>query len=109
VNFPGMYIFNSVGQFNLQNMEAAERSARAALKLDPAHRFPDSSRMLGLILARRGDLEGAAEHLKAYLKLAPNAPEAQMAKDQLSRIERLAKATPAGGRSPDPRLTTPPR
>jgi tetratricopeptide (TPR) repeat protein len=109
VNFPGMYLYNSIGQFNMHNMDAAEKSAREALKLDPAHRFPDASRVLGLILARRGDLEGAAENLKAYLKLAPNAPEAQIAKDELSSIQRLAKATPANGRSPDPRLTPPPR
>jgi regulator of sirC expression with transglutaminase-like and TPR domain len=54
--------------------------------------------VLGVILARRGDFEGAAENLKAYLKLAPNGSAAQLAKDQLIRIEELAKATPAVSR-----------
>jgi tetratricopeptide (TPR) repeat protein len=97
LNFPGMYLYNSIGQFNMQNMVAAEKSAREALKLDPAHRFPDANRVLGAILARRGDLAGAAENLKLYLKLAPNGAGAQMAKDQLARIEQLAQSTPAVG------------
>jgi tetratricopeptide (TPR) repeat protein len=109
LNFPSIYIYNSVGQFNVQNMDAAEKSIREALKLDTAHRFPDANRLLGVILARRGDLEGAAESLKAYLKLAPNAPEAQRAKDQLAKIEQLAKATAADKPGADPRLTPPPQ
>jgi tetratricopeptide (TPR) repeat protein len=98
MNFPGIYVFNSIGQFNMQNMDAAEKSAREALKLDTAHRFPDANRVLGAILARRGDFEGAAENLRVYLKYAPNGPEAQTAKDQLTKIEQLAKATPAVSR-----------
>jgi tetratricopeptide (TPR) repeat protein len=95
MNFPGIYVFNSIGQFNMQHMDAAEKSAREALKLDTTHRFPDANRVLGAILARRGDFEGAAENLRVYLKYAPNGPEAQTAKDQLTKIEQLAKATPA--------------
>jgi tetratricopeptide (TPR) repeat protein len=98
LNFPGIYVFNSIGQFNMQNMDAAEKSAREAIKLDTTHRFPDANRVLGVILARRGDFEGAADSLKVYLKFAPNGPEAQMAKDQLAKIEQLAKATPAVSR-----------
>ena len=98
LNFPGIYVYNSIAQFNLQNLDAAEKSAREAVKLDTTHRFPDANRVLGVILARRGDFEGAAENLKAYLKLAPNGSAAQLAKDQLIRIEELAKATPAVSR-----------
>jgi len=98
LNFPGVYLFNSIGQFNVQNMDAAEKSAREAIRLDTTHRFPDANRVLGVILALRGDLEGAVENLKVYLKLAPNASEAQMAKEQLAKIEQLAKTTPAASR-----------
>lgn len=98
LNFPGIYVFNSIGQFNMQNMDAAEKSAREAVKLDTAHRFPDANRVLGVILARRGDFEGAAENLKIYLKFAPNGPEARTAKEQLAKIEQAAKATPAVSR-----------
>jgi tetratricopeptide (TPR) repeat protein len=94
VNFPGVYLFNAVGQFNMKNLEAALKSAREAVRLDTAHRFPDANHVLGMILAGRGDFEGAAENLKIYLQLAPNGAEAQMAKDQLARIEQLAQAIP---------------
>jgi tetratricopeptide (TPR) repeat protein len=109
MNFPVIYLYNSIGQFNLNNMDASEKSAREALKLDTAHRYPDANRVLGVILARRGDFEGAAENLKAYLKLAPNAPESQAAKDQLAKIEQLAKGTPTDSIGADPKLTPPPR
>jgi tetratricopeptide (TPR) repeat protein len=95
VNFPGVYFFNAVAQFNMKHMDAAERSAREAVKLDTAHHFPDANRLLGVILAGRGDFEGAAENLKIYLKLAPSAPGARMAKEQLAKIEQSAQATPA--------------
>jgi tetratricopeptide (TPR) repeat protein len=98
LNFPGVYVFHSVGQFNLKNMEAAEKSAREAVRLDTGHRFPDANRVLGAILARRGDFEGAAENLKVYLKYSPNAPEAQTTKEQLAKIEQLAKAASAVSR-----------
>jgi regulator of sirC expression with transglutaminase-like and TPR domain len=98
LNIPGVYDFNSIGQFNLKNMEAAEKSAREAVKLDTGHRFPDANRVLGVILARRGDFEGAAENLKVYLKYSPDGPEAQTAKEQLARIEQSAKAASAVSR-----------
>jgi tetratricopeptide (TPR) repeat protein len=109
LNFPAIYLYNSIGQFNMKNLDAAEKSAREALKLDTNHRFPDANRILGVILARRGDLEGAAENLKAYLKIAPNAPAAQLAKDQLTKIEQLAKGTQADRGGADPSLTPPPQ
>jgi tetratricopeptide (TPR) repeat protein len=109
LNFPAIYLYNSIGQFNMRNIDAAEKSIREALKLDPAHRYPDANRLLGVILAQRGDLVGAAESFRTYLKLAPNAPEAKKAKQQLAQIEQLAKATAADKPGADPRLTPPPR
>jgi tetratricopeptide (TPR) repeat protein len=95
VNLPGIYLYNSIGQFNVKNLAAAERSAREALRLDTAHAFPDANRILGVILARRGDLDGAAEYLKIYLKSAPSGPTAQLAREQLASVEQLAKAKPS--------------
>jgi tetratricopeptide (TPR) repeat protein len=96
VNFPGVYIYRSIAQFSLRNLEAAEKSARQALDLDSNHRFPVAHHVLGVILAQRGDFSGAVAHLKAYLRLAPNASDAPSAKQQLARIERLAGSTLPG-------------
>jgi tetratricopeptide (TPR) repeat protein len=96
VNFPGVYIFRSIAQFSSQDLGGAEKSVRQALDLDTAHRFPEANHVLGVILAQLGDLSGAAAHLRAYLRLAPNASDASFAKAQLARIEQLARSTPPG-------------
>ena len=93
VNFPGVYICRSIAEFSLRKLEAAEKSARQALDLDTAHRFPVANHVLGVILAQRGDFSGAAAHLRTYLRLAPNAADAPLAKDQLAKIERLSRST----------------
>jgi tetratricopeptide (TPR) repeat protein len=96
VNFPGVYVYRSIAQFSLRDLENAEKSARRALDLDTAHRFPVANHVLGVILAQLGDLSGAAAHLRAYLRLAPNASDAPLAKKQLAQIERLARSTLPG-------------
>ena len=96
VNFPGIYIYRSIAEFSLRNLEAAEKSVRQALDLDTNHRFPVANHVLGLILAQRGDLSGAAAHLKAYLRLAPNSSDAPSAKQQLARIEGQVRSTLPG-------------
>ena len=83
-DFPNAYFYNAVANFNLQKMEEAEKAAREGVKLDSANRLPKLKHVLGVILAQKDDLSGAAENLKAYLKFAPTDANA---KDQLTRIE----------------------
>ena len=40
VNFPGDWLLNAVGNFNLQHLDAAERSALRGLELDGQRHFP---------------------------------------------------------------------
>jgi tetratricopeptide (TPR) repeat protein len=95
-NYPGIYYFDSVAQFNLRHVEEAEKSARQAVKLDKQNLFPGANHILGLILATKGELVDAAGFLKTYLKLAPAAPDAEMAKKRLALIESTsANAAPA--------------
>jgi len=96
VDFPSVYLYRSIAQFSLRNLEGAEKSARQALDLDKDHRYPAINHMLGLLLAQRGDFSAAAAHLRAYLRLAPNALDAAEAKVQLARIERSARSTLPG-------------
>jgi tetratricopeptide (TPR) repeat protein len=97
-NLPGIYLYNSIGNYNLQSFEASEKSVREALKLDPQHSFPKSNHILGLILAQRGDFTGAGENLKLYLQLAPNGPDAALVKDHLAKVEQAAQGASAANR-----------
>jgi tetratricopeptide (TPR) repeat protein len=88
VDYPQAWYADAVANYNLRKYDAAERSARAAVKLDPKHANPRSGYLLGLVLVEKRDYPGAAAELTAYLKLAPNAPDLAQVKDQLGQIEK---------------------
>jgi tetratricopeptide (TPR) repeat protein len=90
VDFPQAWYADAVANFNLAKYDAAEKAARAAVKLDPRHVNPRSSYLLGLVLTEKKDYPGAAAELATYIKLAPNAPDLAQAKDELARLEKLA-------------------
>ncbi|MFB3778462.1 MAG: tetratricopeptide repeat protein [Bryobacteraceae bacterium] len=97
-NYPTIYYYDAVAQFNLQHMDEAEKSAREALKLDPQHRIPSVNHLLGVILASKGEFEAAAGFLKTYLRLAPAARDASMAKQRLAEVEKVAQSQPGVAR-----------
>jgi len=101
-DFPVAYFYNAVAHLNLQNLDAAEKSAQEAVKLDTQHRFPKASHLLGIILAQKGDFSGATKHLQGYLSLlAPNAEETNLVKKQIAEVERLmGSASPAAAPNP---------
>lgn len=92
-DFPQAYFFNSVANFNLRRLDAAERSAREALKLDQQNRIPKIRHLLGIILANKQDYSGAAELLRAYLPHASNSEEADLVRRQLAELEKLIGAS----------------
>jgi tetratricopeptide (TPR) repeat protein len=92
VDFPQAWYADAVANYNLKQYDAAEKSAREAVKLDPKHANPRSDYLLGLVLAEKKDYAGAASELTAYMKLAPNAPDLAQAKDQLGQLEKLMEA-----------------
>lgn len=90
VDFPQAWYTDAVANYNLKRYDAAEKSARAAVKLDPRHANPRSDYLLGLVLAEKKDYAGAVEELTLYLKLSPNAPDLLQVKEQLGELEKLA-------------------
>jgi tetratricopeptide (TPR) repeat protein len=90
VDFPQAWYADAVANFNLKQYNAAEKSAREAVKLDPKHVNPRSDYLLGLVLAEKKDYSGAAAELTTYLQLAPKAPDAAQVKDQLAQLGKLA-------------------
>lgn len=101
-DYPGAYFYNAVANLNLQNLDAAEKSAREGLKQDELHRIPKLEHVLGVVLAQKNDLNGASEHMTAYLKFAPNAKDADFVRNQLSEIEKLRGGATAAATVPQP-------
>jgi tetratricopeptide (TPR) repeat protein len=98
-DYPELFFFNAAANYYLKNSEVAEKNVRLAVKLDNQHRYPQSEYLLGLILAQRHDFAAAAEELRAYLKLAPDAEDAATAKQKLDQIEKIT----AEGGAPAPK------
>lgn len=92
VDFPAAYFYDSVANFNLRNLDAAEKSAREAVRLDSGHRMPKAEHVLGVILANKQDYAGAAQFMKSYLEHAPDAEDADVVRKQLVQIEKFAAA-----------------
>jgi tetratricopeptide (TPR) repeat protein len=90
VDYPEAWFGDAVAHYYLGEYDAAEKSAREAVRLDPKGRNPRAGYVLGMILAQKGDREGAAAELRGYLKAAPQASDAQTVKAQLIAIEKTA-------------------
>lgn len=95
VSYPDAYFYDSVANYYLKKYDAAETSAREVLKLDPNHRMPMVSNVLGAILIEKQDYTGAAEQLKEYVKYAkPERDQANIdrAKKQIEQLEKAITA-----------------
>jgi tetratricopeptide (TPR) repeat protein len=92
--YPDAYFFSGVGSFNLGNLDDAERNIRKFLSLDTEHRKPIAILYLGDILGRKQDIAGAVQQAKAYLAIAPNAPNADNVRQRLKKLEQLGTTAP---------------
>lgn len=95
-DFPSAYFLGAVAAFNLQKTDEAEKLALDGIKQDVDHRVPKLNHVLGVIQAQKGDFTPAAENMKAYLKFAPKASDADNVRKQLADIEaKVAQNVPA--------------
>ena len=88
-DYPELFFYNAVANYYMRNSAVAEKNVRQALKLDNQHRFPQTAYLLGLILLQRQDYAASAEQLQTYLKLAPDAEDAPIAKQKLEQIAKI--------------------
>jgi VWFA-related protein len=91
------YMYNAVANYNLRHPEAAERSVREAIRLDAAHKYPESWRLLGEMLFQRGDYAGAAGPYREFLRFAKPGPETEAVRARLSDLERRPPAPAQAG------------
>jgi Flp pilus assembly protein TadD len=85
---PEIYFYNAAANYNLHELDAAEKSARVAARLDDKHKVPRINHLLGLILAQKQDIKGAVENLKLYLQLNPDATDAAAVQEQVAELEK---------------------
>ncbi len=98
---PEVWFFNGVGNYNLNQLDQAEKSAREGLKLDGGHHFPKLEYLLGIVLEEQKDYSGANEHMQAYLHLISDPREVEGAQKELAEIARLS--TTAAPPKPNPK------
>ena len=80
---PVAHYFLGQALANLGNFDAAEKELRVAVETG-GEQMKEAHRLLAIIYSSRGDKKRAAAELETYLKLAPNAPDAE----QLRRVAR---------------------
>lgn len=83
-DFPGAWAYDAMAHLRLGHLDAAEKSARQGLRIDTLGEVPKTEHLLGVILMRKGDFEGAAGHLNKYLEAAPGSSDAELVKQQLA-------------------------
>lgn len=91
--YPTAYFYDAIGNYNLHSLDAAEKSARMARRLDSQYHTPSIDYLLANILLQRDDYAGAAEHLQSFLKHRTTGAEAESARELLRNAEsKLASA-----------------
>jgi tetratricopeptide (TPR) repeat protein len=90
IAFPVVYLYNAAANFNLENFSPAENSARKFQSLDREHERPQVYLLLGEILAHEHDYAGAAAEKKSFLRIVPDAYDADEIKDEIKILEDLS-------------------
>jgi len=87
VEFPGVYYYDAVANYELKHADAAENAARKAIELDKGHDYPAAEEILGKVLADKGDTRGAREHFAKYVKLAPKADDVDEIRQRMAELK----------------------
>jgi len=93
--YPAVYFNNAAANYNLHDLDRAEKSARMARRLDSQHHMPRIDLLLGTMLIQRGDYAGATEQLQTFLKYQPEGAEADQARQMLDQTRQRTASTPA--------------
>jgi tetratricopeptide (TPR) repeat protein len=88
VEFPGIYYYDAVANYELKHADVAERAVRRAIEIDKAHEYPAAEALLGKVLADKGDSHGALDHFTKYVQLAPKADDVPAIRQRMAELER---------------------
>ncbi len=88
IDYPWGYYLNSVANYNLGRIAAAEKAARKVPPIDPRHSVPEIHLILAAIYQQKQDQKAESEQLQFYLRYAPEAPDAKRAQSRLQTLGR---------------------
>src|SRR5262249_27600191 len=86
--YPTAYFYNALANIQLQNWDAAEKSAREASKIKGTRAMPKSLFLLALAQANKGNLPGSVETLKSYMQTDPTGADKDRATKLLGQIQQ---------------------
>lgn len=92
VDFPKAYFYNAIAKLNQRKLDEAEKSAKELIRMDTRHSIPKAEHILGIILAQKQDMPGAAEHIRKFIELSQPGPDVENAKKQLAEVEKSVAA-----------------
>jgi hypothetical protein len=92
ISYPEAYLVNALAHYYLEELDAAERSARKGQRLDLFNQYPMLHLVLANVMARRNDDPGSIEAMRQYLKAAPHAEDAPLVRSRVQEKEKLLKA-----------------
>ncbi len=81
--FPEVYLHLAVAKYQLMDLNGAEADAKKSLELNFMERKYRGEFVLGQILAAKGDVAGARQHISRYLELSKTPPDADLIKGYL--------------------------
>jgi tetratricopeptide (TPR) repeat protein len=93
-DYAAAYLINAVANARLDKVDAAEHAARQGLRIDRDRKIPRLNYVLGLILLQKQEFAESAKCFRTYLELAPDAHDAAMVREELSKLERGAVGGP---------------
>jgi Tfp pilus assembly protein PilF len=96
-NLPEAYVLNAIANYNTGHLDAAEKSARAAERIDADHRRPKAWLLLGIILEERREYAAAADQLRLYLQYAPDAEDRSGVEARLAEIATTSEIASSEG------------
>lgn len=89
------YFYNAVANYKLNNIEAAEKSARKAEHVAVRTNPPQLHLLLAEIFVRKKDYPAAISELQTYLELDPHSKEGDLVREQLAELEKRNGSAPA--------------
>jgi tetratricopeptide (TPR) repeat protein len=108
IDYPDAYYLSGVGNFQLGNLDAAEKGAREALARDTTHKNPRTPYLLALILAQKHDYAAAVPLLRGFLEQNPGVSDAANIRQQLASMEEAARGqAPSSQEKAAPEKTSP--
>ena len=99
LDYAEAYFYNAAANFNLNRMDEAEKSGMHAERLDLRPRFPQLRLLMAEIFVRKNEYPAAVDQLQMYLTIAPTGKNADSAREELAKLEKMSGAGPASEQS----------